>query len=44
MVRQIIFHGEYFIDFYKKLDSGVKSKIQYVFELIKQFESKSEKS
>ena len=36
MVRQIIFHGEYFIDFYKKLDSGVKSKIQYVFELIKQ--------
>lgn len=36
MSRQIIFHGEYFIDFYKNLDSGVKSKIQYVFELIKQ--------
>ncbi len=36
MTGQIIFHGENFIDFYKKLDSGVKSKIQYVFELIKQ--------
>jgi phage-related protein len=36
MSRQLIFHGEYFIDFYKKLDSGVKAKIQYAFELIKQ--------
>jgi phage-related protein len=36
MSRQIIFHEEYFIDFYKNLDLGVKSKIQYVFELIKQ--------
>ena len=36
MTRQIIFHGEYFLDFYKKLDSNIKSKIQYVFELIKQ--------
>ena len=36
MTRQIIFHGEYFLDYYKKLDSSVKSKIQYVFELIKQ--------
>ena len=38
MNRKIIFHGEYFLDFYKKLDSDVKSKIQYVFELIKQVE------
>jgi phage-related protein len=34
--RKIIFHGEYFIDFYKTLDADVKSKFQYVFELIKQ--------
>ena len=38
MTRQIIFHGDYFLNFYKKLDSEVKSKIQYVFELIKQVE------
>ena len=38
MNRRIIFHKDHFIDFYKKLDSGVKSKIQYVFELIKQVE------
>ena len=38
MGRKIIFHGENFLDFYKKLDAGVKSKIQYVFELIKQVE------
>jgi phage-related protein len=36
MTRQIIFHGDYFLDFYKDLDIKVKSKIQYVFELIKQ--------
>lgn len=36
MTRQIIFHGEYFLDFYKGLDTKVKSKIQYVLELIKQ--------
>jgi hypothetical protein len=36
MTRQIIFHGSYFLDFYKNLDSQIKSKIQYVFELIKQ--------
>jgi len=35
MTRQIIFHGEYFLDFYKDLDTKVKSKIQYVLELIK---------
>lgn len=38
MNRQILFHGEYFFDFYKKLDLGVKSKFKYVFELIKQVE------
>jgi phage-related protein len=38
MNRKIIFHGEYFIDFYKKLDTNIKAKIQYIFELIKQVE------
>lgn len=38
MNRKIIFHGEQFINFYKKLDTNIKSKIQYVFELIKQVE------
>ena len=38
MSRKIIFHGEYFIGFYKGLDLKVKSKIKYVFELIKQVE------
>ena len=38
MSRQIVFHGKYFIDFYKKLDLGVKSKFKYVFELIKHVE------
>lgn len=36
MSRQIKFHGNYFMDFYKTLDLGTKSKVQYVFELIKQ--------
>ena len=34
MVRQIIFHGNYFIDFYKELDLKVKEKVKYVLELI----------
>ena len=38
MNRKIVIHGEHFLDFYKKLDASVKSKIQYVFELIKQVE------
>jgi phage-related protein len=38
MTRQIIFHKEYFLDFYKGLDTKVKLKIQYVLELIKQVE------
>lgn len=36
MTRQIIFHGDYFLDFYKGLGTNVKTKIQYVLELIKQ--------
>jgi len=36
MARQLFFHKDYFLDFYKDLDIKVKSKIQYVFELIKQ--------
>jgi len=43
MSRQIIFHGEYFLDFYKNLDVKVKLKIQYVFELIKQVDRVPEK-
>lgn len=43
MARQIIFYGEYFVDFYKDLDIKVKSKIQYVFELIKQVDRVPEK-
>jgi len=38
MARHIIFHGEYFLDFYQNLDTKVKSKFQYVLELIKQVE------
>ena len=36
MTRKIIFHKEYFLDFYRTLDDKVKTKIQYIFELIKQ--------
>ena len=36
MNRQIIFHGDYFLEFYQSLDAKVKTKVQYVFELIKQ--------
>jgi len=36
MNRRIIFHDDYFIDFYKTLDTHVKLKIQYVFELLEQ--------
>jgi phage-related protein len=43
MARQIIFQGEYFLDFYKDLDIKVKLKIQYVFELIKQVDRIPEK-
>lgn len=36
MARQIIFHEDYFIEFYKELDLKVKEKVKYVLELIKQ--------
>ncbi len=36
MTRKIIFHEEYFLDFYRTHDDRVKVKIQYAFELIKQ--------
>ncbi|NOQ27315.1 MAG: type II toxin-antitoxin system RelE/ParE family toxin [Bacteroidales bacterium] len=43
MERKIIFHGNHFLDFYQKLDEKVKSKIKYVFELIKQVDRVPEK-
>jgi len=43
MPRQIILHGDYFIEFYKDLDIKVKQKIQYVLELIKQVDRIPEK-
>jgi phage-related protein len=43
MTRNIIFHKEYFLDFYRTLDDKVKAKIQYVFELIKQVDRVPEK-
>jgi hypothetical protein len=38
MVRKIIFYENHFMEFYQNQDEKVKSKIQYVFELIKQVE------
>jgi phage-related protein len=43
MGRQIIFHGDYFIDFYQNLDDKTKLKIQFVLELIKQVDRIPEK-
>jgi phage-related protein len=43
MIRQIIFHGDYFTDFYKELDIKVKQKVQYILELIKQVDRVPEK-
>jgi phage-related protein len=43
MVRKIIFYENHFIEFYQNLNDKVKSKIQYVFELIKQVERVPEK-
>lgn len=36
MARRIIFHGDYFTDFYNGLDRKVKVKVTHVLELIKQ--------
>ena len=43
MARQIIFHGDYFTDFYKVLDLKVKEKVKHVLELIKQVDRVPEK-
>jgi hypothetical protein len=43
MARQIIFYGDYFIDFYKEFDLKVKEKVKYVLELIKQVDRVPEK-
>jgi len=43
IARQIIFHGDYFTDFYKELDLKVREKVKYVFELIKQVNRVPEK-
>jgi phage-related protein len=43
MVRKIVFFENYFIEFYKSQDEKVKSKIQYVLELIKQVDRVPEK-
>lgn len=43
MNRKIIFYENHFIEFYQTLDSKVKGKIQYVFELIKQVDRIPEK-
>lgn len=41
--RQIIFHGEYFKDFYLELTEKVQDKIGYVFKVIKTVERIPEK-
>jgi len=43
MVREIIFYEDHFIEFYQSQNDKVKSKIQYVLELIKQVERVPEK-
>lgn len=43
MIRKIIFYESYFIDFYLNQGKGVKEKVQYVFELIKQVDRIPEK-
>ena len=43
MARKIIFYENHFIEFYQSQNEKVKSKIQYVFELIKQVDRVPEK-
>ena len=43
MTKKIIFYENHFIDFYQNQNQKVKSKIQYVFELIKQVDRVPEK-
>ncbi len=41
--RQIIFHGQYFQNFYSKANDSIKEKIGYVFRIIKTVDKISEK-
>lgn len=41
--RQIIFHGQYFQEFYLKVNDSVREKIGYVFRVIETVEKVSEK-
>lgn len=41
--RQIIFHGQYFQEFYLKVNDSVKEKIGYVFRVIETVDKVSEK-
>jgi len=43
MVRKIIFYENHFMEFYQNQNDKIKSKIQYVFELIRQVERVPEK-
>ena len=43
MAITILFHGDYFMNFYKTLDDKVKERVKYVLELIKQVERVPEK-
>ena len=43
MIRRIIFYENHFIDFYSAQNEKLKTKIQYVFELIRQVEMVPEK-
>ena len=43
MNRQMIFCEEYFFEFYEKRDLKIKTKVQYVLELIKQVDRVPEK-
>jgi len=43
VVRKIIFFETHFIEFYQEQDAKVKTKIQYVLELIKQVDRVPEK-
>lgn len=33
MARTILFHGDYFMDFYKTLDDKTKEKVKYVLSI-----------
>ena len=41
--RQIIFHGQYFQDFYLSVNDSVREKISYVFRVIETVDKVSEK-